>query len=93
MSKTLEILKNPQLVISANGNHIYSQIAIKEAISELEAQEANSCEWHYNEGKIVNDEEWVGQCGAAWSFFDGTPKENGMDFCPKCGGKLIEKDT
>jgi hypothetical protein len=33
---------------------------------------------------------WEGTCGVAWSLSDGTPKENGMGWCPKCGEELVE---
>jgi len=31
---------------------------------------------------------WEGSCGAAWSLNDGTPEENEMNYCPRCGAKL-----
>ena len=27
-------------------------------------------------------------CGTEWITIEGTPKENGMDFCPHCGAKM-----
>lgn len=30
-------------------------------------------------------------CGTEWITIEGTPKENGMDFCPHCGAKMDEK--
>jgi hypothetical protein len=30
-------------------------------------------------------------CGNEWQLTEGTPKENGMNFCPICGGVLIEE--
>ena len=32
-------------------------------------------------------------CGAEWITIEGTPKENGMDFCPHCGAKMDEEDV
>jgi hypothetical protein len=26
-----------------------------------------------------------------WETIDGTPKENHMNYCPQCGGKIIEE--
>lgn len=36
-------------------------------------------------------------CGEPWELFAGEPKDNNMNYCPKCGSrmsgtKLIEKD-
>ena len=27
-------------------------------------------------------------CGLRWTLNDGTPKENGMKYCPKCGNRI-----
>lgn len=32
------------------------------------------------------------ECGCEWCLNDGTPKENGMNYCPHCGAKM-EADT
>lgn len=34
---------------------------------------------------------WRGSCGIPWWMETGTPKENGMKFCPKCGRCLKQK--
>ena len=31
-------------------------------------------------------------CGTEWVTIEGTPKENGMDFCPHCGAKMDGKE-
>jgi hypothetical protein len=33
---------------------------------------------------------WETECGLEWETIDGTPKENHMNYCPKCGGEIIE---
>jgi len=33
---------------------------------------------------------WSGDCDILWTMMDGTPKENEMNFCPKCGKPLVE---
>lgn len=30
-------------------------------------------------------------CGKQWVLIDGTPKNNEMNYCPKCGAKMEEK--
>jgi DNA-directed RNA polymerase subunit RPC12/RpoP len=31
-------------------------------------------------------------CGEEWYLEDGTPKQNNMNFCPKCGADMREKE-
>lgn len=34
---------------------------------------------------------WIcGHCDLEWTMNDGTPKENGMNYCPRCGHLIIE---
>jgi len=36
---------------------------------------------------------WETSCGLAWQCSnDETPKENGMNYCPKCGAVLLEAE-
>ena len=28
-------------------------------------------------------------CGELWSLIDGTPQDNGMNFCPNCGALMV----
>ena len=39
------------------------------------------------------DEYWESACGLAWWLVDGTPVENNMHYCPKCGGKIEIQET
>ena len=32
-------------------------------------------------------------CGTEWVTIEGTPKENGMDYCPHCGAKMDGKEN
>jgi len=32
---------------------------------------------------------WKGSCGVEWFFPEGTPDENGMHYCPHCGGVAL----
>ena len=32
-------------------------------------------------------------CGTEWVTIEGTPEENGMDFCPHCGAKMDLKEV
>lgn len=35
---------------------------------------------------------WESSCGIEWCFpeWDTTPKDNDMNYCPKCGAILVE---
>ena len=43
---------------------------------------------------ITCDDGWGGvhyqcsACGQEWFLVDGTPEENGMNYCPHCGAKM-----
>lgn len=49
---------------------------------------ASTCTWK-------NDSDghgyyWETDCGNAFQVVDGTPKDNGMNYCPYCGKRLVE---
>jgi hypothetical protein len=46
-----------------------------------------TCVWSHDD---EDGDLWEGTCGVAWSLPNGTPKENGMGWCPKCGEELVE---
>lgn len=48
-------------------------------------------EWHeWDDG----DNTWsCSVCGEPFVLIDGTPKENGMKFCPNCGAKMEVQDA
>ncbi len=52
-----------------------------------ELPDSSKCEWRLGRWEY---EPWVGTCGIEWSLHDGTPKDNDMNFCPKCGKPLVE---
>lgn len=35
---------------------------------------------------------WCGECGDGWRFPVGGPDENGVTFCPHCGGRVVVDD-
>jgi hypothetical protein len=45
--------------------------------------------WNCPDGED-GDGEWFCPCGKQWVFIDGTPEENGMQYCPRCGSKIVE---
>jgi len=44
------------------------------------------CRWHQNSGG-----NWRTDCGRLWATVEGSPSENGMEWCPMCRGKLVEE--
>ena len=55
------------------------------------AHHSRACVW----SRADDDTDlWEGSCGVAWVLWEGTPAENGMNYCPRCGAKLEqEKET
>lgn len=44
------------------------------------------CKWY-----VSFDEVWASDCGLLWEFNDnGTPEQNQVYYCPKCGKKVEE---
>ena len=38
-----------------------------------------------------NDDTWECLvCGSLWTFIEGTPKDNGANYCPYCGASMDE---
>ncbi len=75
-----------EVIIKAILEHIKNQKSTKNP----ETQKPETCIWSYvewNDGDM-----WKGECGINWVVLDGTPKENGINFCPRCGRKLIEEE-
>ena len=31
-------------------------------------------------------------CGCPWTLIDGTPEDNGMNYCPNCGARMVDDD-
>lgn len=47
------------------------------------------CEWHEIDNLNMPDT-WEAECGAVWTFNEGGPKDNEVNFCPKCGKSVLE---
>lgn len=43
------------------------------------------CKWQMMEEGL---NAWEGTCGVAWILEDGTPSDNCMNYCPRCGRPL-----
>ena len=53
-------------------------------------EKPTECHWTYD----ADEESWNGTCGIKWYIpHESTPEENDMNYCPKCGGKLVVVPT
>lgn len=48
-------------------------------------EQSARCEWREN-----GDDGWRSSCGKEFYFEDGTPSDNGMVYCMKCGKPAVE---
>ena len=62
-------------------------------------QHAPTIEPQRKKGKWIEQEDsWDGvyyecsACGEPWTTIDGTPWDNGMNFCPHCGAEMLTED-
>ena len=58
---------------------------------EGEDMPLEKCTWKRSES-LCPDTYWDASCGESFILTDGTPKENSMNYCPFCGGELIEAE-
>lgn len=53
-----------------------------------------TCVWTRDADEQYGHDSWDGTCGVKWCIPVGTPSENGMNYCPRCGAKLEQaKET
>ena len=72
----------------ARGNTKTIQKHIIDAIKQGELYDGTQGEWierlDYNRDTYYD----CSVCGNSWTTIEGTPWENGMNFCPNCGAKM-----
>ncbi len=56
--------------------------------SDRVGKKVGICVWKVDD---VEDSAWAGDCGVLWECPSGTPVENGMNYCPRCGERLKQK--
>lgn len=59
---------------------------LEAAVERLKAADERTCLWKFDEDHCKYDT----GCGKAWSFIDDGIAENGLVYCPFCGGKVSE---
>uniref|UniRef100_A0A6M3IJV1 Uncharacterized protein n=1 Tax=viral metagenome TaxID=1070528 RepID=A0A6M3IJV1_9ZZZZ len=53
---------------------------------QVERLERPACVWVYDDSQ----DSWETTCDRSYCLSDGCPYENGMSYCPFCGGPLVE---
>lgn len=81
-----------QAAIEAIKRAIWDKYTVKDAIDAVcnvpSAQERKKGRW------VSTDDGWDGEyfvcskCGCPWTLIEGSPEENGMNFCPNCGADI-----
>lgn len=56
-------------------------------LDDYQQRETEVCVWSENEN--WDDNTWESSCAVCWEFIEDGPKENDMNFCPKCGKRLV----
>lgn len=66
-----------------------SCISALEVSPAVDAEPVRHGEWILNPCNLYNDATWVcSVCGNEWGLIDGTPLDNQMNYCPKCGARM-----
>ena len=61
---------------------------IDETIALLKEQEAKTGTWIEKTDYMGDTYYDCSVCGESWTTIDGTPWQNGMNYCPHCGAKM-----
>ena len=64
-------------------------VKMVDAQAAVDAEPVRHGEWILNPSNLYDDATWVcSVCGHEWVLIDGTPQENDMHYCPKCGARM-----
>lgn len=72
------------------------RLNIAQAIRELPSvnpQEPKTGHWIEKDGFDGDVYYDCSECGESWTTIEGTPWQNGMDYCPNCGCRMVEPQT
>lgn len=65
---------------------------IKSIIDKYAEQEPKTGHWVEKDGFDGDVYYDCSECGESWTTIEGTPWQNGMDYCPNCGAKMAESE-
>lgn len=77
-----------QLEPPPKGKHHILEWAIHE-MERLYVQAHRTCTWTRD---LDYGDVYDGTCGVKWEFQEGGPVDHGVQFCPRCGGRLELED-
>ena len=52
-------------------------------------EEQHTCHWQLTDPDFDSNT-FETECGKMWTFVDGGVEDNGLKYCPYCGGKVDE---
>lgn len=58
----------------------------------IESPVEKTGEWIATEYSAYDDTYRCSVCGIEWTFIEGTPQDNGANYCPNCGALLVNQD-
>jgi DNA-directed RNA polymerase subunit RPC12/RpoP len=61
---------------------------MRDALALLKEQEAKAGKWIEKTDYMGDTYYDCSVCGESWTTIDGTPWQNGMNYCPHCGAKM-----
>jgi len=68
------------MIHSIKSEYLYPSVSVAEKVGEWIEQEDYHGDAYYD----------CSVCGNSWCTIDGTPWDNGMNYCPHCGAKMRE---
>ena len=79
--ETIKIMEHLKSIVSSEDYKEAFSIAI-EALKEKERRKGHWEDFDYDNSYRCTS------CGEIWTLNDGTPAENNMNYCPKCGADM-----
>jgi predicted nucleic acid-binding Zn-ribbon protein len=77
-----------EALLNCRQNIVELKAEVAQLKDELSCEFTKVCHWSQDD-----DGAWHGSCGVAWHITEGTPVENYMQYCPKCGAVLLTKEA
>ena len=89
MKYSVEALKTVRGMETING---VTKGKLKEMFDDLydsqkELPPAKTCLW---ENLDYENNVWIASCGLMWELEEGVPEDNEVNYCPKCGNKMLQ---